>query len=222
MPQSLTLPPWNYKNKHVESGIKPNQFVGAQNCLLCAGPAALESGDGSFNLQTIGVVENVMINQAKALQRIYEVGSSLPYIVPGQVSVALQLSRIFIYGMSLLGRLYQTYLDMDDEDNPRPYIDDIEQAYPDPASPPNSGQLYANLQSDFFSQPIGILFWFMDNQPQNADTPGHTVGVMYSEHTFVSSHQFQINSGAVIIMESSALEARRLFPVDLQSIEVPV
>lgn len=185
------LPDWNWKEQHVQSGILPAQFVAAQGVLICAGPPSAESEDGDFSVTSIGLVENALINQAKALQRIYEVGSSLPYIIPGQVAVSLQLARIFVHGTSLMGALYEYYMQTDESTGEKnPFIRDTDGNLIDPYSIPHSGTFYANMASDFFNQPFGLLFWIMDSQPKN-DLPGQTVSIFYAEHCFASSHQMR-------------------------------
>jgi hypothetical protein len=52
------------------------------------------------------VLENVGLSQSKQLQRLFEIGSSRSYFIPGRVIGSITLGRVLYHGPSLLKVLY--------------------------------------------------------------------------------------------------------------------
>jgi len=79
-------------------------FVSAESVILAAG---LPGQPADVNtLIPIGLVENANIQQNKALQQLFEIGSRRPFFIPGRHQIQASLSRVMFNGPSLLKALY--------------------------------------------------------------------------------------------------------------------
>src|SRR5271166_4564664 len=112
------LTDWNFKNYHVQQDLQAGEFVNAETTLIAAGPPEISTGannntdetsSGNLTVFPIGLLENFAISQSKQLQRIFEIGSSRSYFIPGRVIGSLSLGRVFYFGPSLMRVLYAYY-----------------------------------------------------------------------------------------------------------------
>lgn len=230
---------WDFSNFHVQQELKGGQFVSAETSLIASGPPELagvgEGGAGEVSavgtVYPIGLIENAGVSQSKQIQRIFEVGSSRSYFIPGRVIGSLTLGRIFYFGPSLLRVLYAYYK------NQTPGIDvgtlpvGTELTLPDGGTAPhplsrllNSGgetfhrlrqspgqdYFYVNLASDLFNQPFGLAFYFKDAN-------FNSVGAFFLEQTYIQGHQFSVSSGSVLVMEGVSAQWDRAVPIKLIS-----
>jgi hypothetical protein len=94
------LPTWDFKNFHVYRRAKP-VFINYESVLICSAPA---NNDDLVNgeLVPIGLVENFGVGFGLQMQRIFEIGSSLNYIVPGNAMGSGTISTVMYGGPSLL------------------------------------------------------------------------------------------------------------------------
>ncbi len=72
--------------------------------------------------------------------------------------------------------------------------------------PPGYENLYLNLASDLFAQPIGMMAYFRDS---NEDT----FGAVYLESAYVPSHQIATDSQGTVVQENIALQFERAVPI---------
>lgn len=225
---------WDWTNQHVaqsyinnttgidqKKSIAINDIVESGSVLIAAGPADLDaavansnsSGGSGFRVVPIGLIESVQISQNKPLSRIFEIGSALSYIIPGKVVGGLSMSRVFFDGPSLLKALYMGEVKSDYADNNNKFSKFISNPY-DSKGTDNyqkfahigSGNLAINLASSFFNQPVGLAFYFKDQQSD-------TVGQIYIEGCNVSSHNIGISAGMNVLTESVSMEFVRVRPI---------
>ena len=81
-------------------------FVSSESVILAAGMPTLAAQGDLTELVPIGLVENANIQQNKALQQLFEVGSRRPFFIPGRHQIQASLSRVMFNGPSLLKALY--------------------------------------------------------------------------------------------------------------------
>jgi hypothetical protein len=222
---------WDWENKHVNESFKigdksadpnPTDIMEAGTVLICAAPASLSTaladtltgGAGSVsgsgvNIVPIGMVEQAQVAQSKPLQRIFEIGSKLSYIIPGRVVGQISLSRVLFDGPSLLKCLYQGEVKTDGQatDGTKHVVfasgaGSGEKGF----QPIGSGQIAMNLASTFFDQSVGLVFFFKDRQSENVST-------MYFEGCRVATHSLGIAAGMNVMSESISMEFIRVVPV---------
>lgn len=72
--------------------------------------------------------------------------------------------------------------------------------------PPGFDNLFINLASDLFSQPIGLLLVFRDNEEND-------VGSVYLEQCMIPTHSFAVDAQGLIIQESVGIHFERIVPI---------
>jgi len=231
---------WNFHNHHVQEELMGGEFISAETTLIAAGPPRLSDvGNGDDTIDTgeadlvfpIGVLENVGISQSKQLQRIFEIGSSRSYFVPGRTVGSLSLGRVLYHGPSLLKVLYAHYKQSvgDVKFNHRGKDATINVGgvqVPDPNATllnlaqlqselhrvkfnPGYDDLWLNLASDLFNQPTGMAIYFRNQLDM-------TVGGVYLEECYIQGHQMSISSGSALLMEGVSLQFDQVRPIRMR------
>jgi len=213
-------------------GIQEKQSIGvhdiieAGTVLIAAGPADLDAASGytanvddplggGIRIVPIGLVETAQISLNKPLSRIFEIGSKLSYIISGRTVGGISLSRVFFDGPSILKALYMGEIKADfasqyhkyAEFASSPYMgtDGLQEAYQKMASI-GSGNLAMNLASSFFDQPLGLAFFFKDQQTD-------MVGQTYFEGCKISTYNLGISANMNVLTESVNMEFVRCRPI---------
>lgn len=227
---------WDFSNYHVQQELKGGQFVSAETSLIAAGPPELggtsaysNSPVGSVgNVYPIGLLENAGLSQSKQLQKIFEIGSSRSYFIPGRVIGSVNLGRTFYYGPSLLRVMYAYYtsengdvqIGTEDASTEITLEDGSTTISPlarllnrgsnmhSVKNSPGEDYFYVNLASDLFNQSTGLAFYFKDAN-------FNSVGAFYLEHVYIQGHQFSVSSGSVLIMEGVSAQYDRIVPIKL-------
>lgn len=238
---------WDYNRFHVQQEVAGGEFISAESTLLAAGPPTLGmttyhnyqiDGDTIPSTDTgvvfpLGVVENFGMNQAQQVQRIFEIGSSRAYFIPGKVIGTLTIGRVMHSGPSLLKVLYAYYRQtnpqalfqfmhkafdaelssnygfiMPDPDRGLLDLPDLQKMLPAIRDRPGIGELYLNLASDLFKQPTGLMVYFRNSLDQD-------FGAVYLEQVHVTGHQFSLNASANVLMEGASAEFERVRPVNV-------
>lgn len=228
---------WNFHNHHVQEELMGGEFISAETTLIAAGPPRLSdvgNGDSTITRDEgdlvfpIGVLENVGISQSKQLQRIFEIGSSRSYFVPGRTVGSLTLGRVLYHGPSLLKVLYAHYKQSKGEyqfnhKGKGAKVDTGGVMTPDPNATllelpalqqelhrvkfnPGYDDLWLNLASDLFNQPTGMAIYFRNQLDM-------TVGGVYLEECYVQGHQLSISSGSALLMEGVSLQFEQMVPI---------
>lgn len=224
---------WNPLNHYVQSGMVDGRFVSGGLTLIAAGPprlsqlgtgssgaalaAAAQSGGNSDIVYPIGVTQNVNHSQNKTFMRIWELGSERSYFIGGRTVGQLALSRVYYHGASLLRVLYAYYQDLIG-----PVV--VPWVYPnvgaanmpnphDVIVPPGYENLFLNLASDLFNQPIGLLIYMRDS---NLDT----VGAVYLEACYVPNHTWATDAQGTIVQETVAVQYERVIPVNVSAVSL--
>lgn len=227
---------WDFSNYHVQSELKGGQFVSAETSLIAAGPPEI-GGTGPYASQPvgsvgtvypIGLLENAGLSQSKQLQKLFEIGSSRSYFIPGRVVGSVSLGRTFYYGPSLMKVMYAYYrneangieigtqdpsaeITLDDGStaiSPLARLLDRGDNFHALRQSPGEDHFFVNLASDLFNQPTGLAFYFKDAN-------FNSVGAFYLEQVYIQGHQFSISSGSVLIMEGVSAQYDRLVPIKL-------
>lgn len=240
---------WDFLNYHVQQDLKGGQFVSAETTLIAAGPPSLSSTtptatDASIGFSSadaasvypIGMLESVGLQQNKQLQRIFEIGSTRSYFVPGRTIGSLSIGRTFYYGPSLLRVLYAYYANKSGTNGsnlnigqgtanaPNGMITVDGQLIPDPEQAlipgtdvstlhgvkrtPGEGYFWVDLASDVFAQPTGLAIYFKDANSTS-------VGALYCEESYIQGHQMTVSSGSVLIMEGVSMQYDRIRPIKM-------
>lgn len=230
---------WNFHNFHVQQDLKGGQFVSAESTLIAAGPPLLPNGlngQSTGVVYPIGMLESVGLQQNKQLQRIFEIGSTRSYFIPGRTIGSVSIGRTFYFGPSLLRVLYAYYnqsktspypFGSEALDTPKALTADgdaISVTSPNATllegtaasevhtiqRDPGQDYFFIDLASDLFAQPTGMAMYFKDAN-------GTSVGALYLEEAYVQGHQMTISSGSVLIMEGVSMQYDRIRPIKVMA-----
>lgn len=218
---------WNFYKYHIQENLTGGQFINAESTLVAAGPPRLTDAGGTVAAagdETVGdavypiaLLETFGIQQSRQLQRIFEIGSSRSYFIPGRTIGSVSLGRTFYYGPSLLRVLYAywngTFEDGDGigttsaVDGGKALLGTAAQTRALKRTP-GYGHMLVDLASDLFALPTGMAIYFKD-------ALSNTFGGFYLESCYVQGHQMTVSSGSVLIMEGASLQYDLLVPMDI-------
>lgn len=223
---------WSPYTNYVQSGMVDGAYANAGQTLLAAGPPRIAniggaaafadavSGSGQAANQIvypIGIVQNFNLSHTRQFSRIFEIGSERSYFIGGRTVGQLGLARIYYHGASLLRVLYAYYQDLIPPSVvPAMFPNAGAQVQSNPHDviiPPGYENIYLNLASDLFAQPIGIMMYMRD---VNQDA----LGAMYFEACYLPNHSMQTDSQGVLIQESVAIQFERGLPVAISALQL--
>lgn len=221
---------WSPYTNYVQAGLVDGAYVNAGHTLLAAGPprianiggaaafAQAVSGSGQAANQIVyplGLVQNFSLSHNRQFSRIFEIGSERSYFIAGRTVGQLGLARVYYQGASLLRILYAYYQDLIPPTFvPAMFPNAGASAMSNPHDviiPPGYENIYMNLASDLFAQPIGILFYIRDI---NQDS----LGAIYFESCYVPQHSLQTDSQGVLLQENVGLQFERGVPVAISAL----
>jgi hypothetical protein len=223
------LSEWQPYSRYVQSGLVDGQFLNASFTLLAAGPPRLANLGVDLGGQSIvddaaneivypmGIVQNFSLNHQRQFNRFWEIGSERSYFISGRTMGQLSLSRVMYHGPSLLRVMYAYYQDLFPPtvipsvigpDN----LGALRVANPhDVKIAPGYENLYLNLASDLFSQPVGMMLYMRDS---NEDT----VGAAYMESCYIPNHGVATDAQGTVLQENCAVQFERVFPVAVSAL----
>jgi len=220
----MAIKPYDRYQKFVET-FDDTLFVSGESIQIAFGPPRLSNIGGSvaaavqLNAATdqfarrCGFVQSVNLSQSMNLMRFFEVGSYRAYFVPGKVIPALSLGRIYYHGATILRAMYAYYQDL-----LPPTV--IPAMFPNTARisnphntiiPPGFENIFLNLQSDMFRQPVGILLYVQDSNDQ-------TMGAMYLEQAYAQGHNISFDASGIVVQESVSIQFERSVPIAVTSL----
>tara|TARA_Y100000592_G_C5458308_1_gene312587 strand:+ start:856 stop:1596 length:741 start_codon:yes stop_codon:yes gene_type:complete len=224
MPGALDFQPYE---RHVQQGMVDGQYASGAFTMIAAGPPRLANlgrlGGGDIATasiaQPIGMVQNIGLSHNRQFSRIFELGSERAYYVSGRTQGQLSLSRVYYHGPSLLRMLYAAKQDTETPVVVPPFtaLSTVAAAMdPNPHNVkirPGFNNLYLNLASDLFSQPIGLLIKTVDS---NEDT----IGAVYAEACYVPNHSFSTDANGLLVQEQASIVFERVVPVRVNAVSL--
>lgn len=222
-----TFSQWSPYERYVQGGMVDGKYVSGYLTMIAAGPPRLQQigGQSQFANQLeagldivfpIGATQNLNHSQNKTFMRIWELGSERSYFIGGRTVGNLALARVFYHGPSLLRVLYAYYNAAQDA----PPIQ-VPWLFPNPGAanmanphdvivPPGYENLFLNLASDLFNQPIGLLIYMRDSELK-------AMGAIYLEHVIVPNHTWATDAQGTIVQETVAMQYERVIPVSVDA-----
>lgn len=217
-----------YHNR-VQEGMTDGRFMNAAYTVIAAGPprlsnmggnditGALLQGEANTALAyPIGIVQNFSLGHNMTISRFFEIGSHRSYFIPGRAMGQFSMSRVMYHGPSLLRVLYAYYSDGDQEQpdvpalfpnfaNLAPQIDGTRNIH-DVKMAPGYENIYLNLASDLFTQPIGLMLIMKDSNEK-------TMGAFYLEACYIPNHNIGTDAMGTIIQEQVSIQFERVVPI---------
>ena len=224
------LSTWSPYTQYVQAGLVDGQFMNASFCLIAAGPprlanvgsmsligAAAAQGAGDDIVFPIGVVQNFNLSHNRQFNRVWEIGSERSFFISGRTVGQLGLSRVMYHGPSLLRVLYAYYQDLVPPTLAPSLIGPNNLAVLTTPNPhdlkiaPGFENIFMNLASDLFNQPIGLMVYFRDS---NEDT----MGTIYLEGAVIPSHTIATDAQGTVVQENAAVQFERGVPVAVSAL----
>ena len=216
MPNPENLIGWDFKTKHVDPSIfgENRDFASSESIVFCVGPPHGVFAGADF--YPIGVLENASVGQNKQIQQLFEIGSRLPYFIPGRTITQLGLTRVFLSGANLLKYLTLGAMryESDATDMPKkpgqPY--EATAGIPDWTEPTywdnqnRDSWFFINLASEFFNRPIGIALVIQDSE-------GDDYGGAYFKDCYIQSHNFTVAAAQTVVMENATIRCSEVDPI---------
>ena len=216
---------WEPYNRYVQQGMVDGAYASGAFTLICAGPPRVFDNGALSNLLSntltypIGMVQNVAISHNSQFNRVFEIGSERSYFIRGRTTGQISLGRVLYHGPSILRALYASYLDAQGRVKVNPINSDQFAAsffHPnkhDVKIQPGYENLYVNLASDLFNNPIGLLIKTMDSNEK-------TIGAVYAEGCYIPSHTLSTDSQGLMVQEQVAIQFERLIPVKTNMVKL--
>jgi hypothetical protein len=205
-------------------------FLSSESVVLVSGPPKLDGDTDTYQaleLIPIGLVQNTQVTQAKQIQQLFEIGSRLPFFVPGRTTVQVGMARVLFDGPSLMQALYVW---TKDDKLYVPAIGDGTSETSDPGAPfnelgtdpnqvgtiagfetENNAEFFINLASEFFNKPLGLGCILYDMQQQ-------AYGGFYLEECYIQSHRFSASAQQTVLMEDVSIRCTALKPIKIDQI----
>jgi hypothetical protein len=225
-----TFSEWAPYSNYVQAGMVDGAYANAGFTMLAAGPPRIANiggaaafaqaigGSGQKANQIvypIGIIQNFTLSHTRQFSRIFEIGSERSYFIGGRTVGQIGLARIYYHGASLLRTLYAYYQDL----VPPTFVPAM---FPnagaasmnnphDVVIPPGYENLFINLASDLFAQPMGLLMYVRD---VNQDA----LGAVYFEACYLPNHTWQTDSQGVLVQESVSVQFERTVPVAISAL----
>ena len=225
---NLTPNKWEPYTRYVQSGMVDGAYASGAFTLISAGPPRITNTSqlaASGNLTwPIGMVQNFTLSHNSQFNRIFEIGSERSYFVRGRSTGQISLGRVLYHGPSILRALYASSSDPKRINSPGvtplDFPADTGVALASALHPnkhdvkinPGYENLYLNLASDMFSNPIGLMIKTMDSNE-------NTIGIVYAEGCYIPNHSFSTDSQGLLVQEQVSIQFERLVPVKVSMLQ---
>ena len=224
---------WKFFQQNVQSGLLEGRYMNAAFTMVAAGPprlsaaAAADAGSVGEELgdiaYPIGILQSINLGINSQIMRLWEIGSERSYFIRGRTQGQVSLGRIMYHGPSLLKVLY-AYLNtgFNDAGDDKLYANSanaflntkgVAGTKQNFVLPPGYENIWVDLSSDVFSQPIGLLIYFRDS---NEDT----VGAFYLEYCMIANYGLSTDAGGTILSEQCSVMYERIVPIDIKAVSL--
>jgi hypothetical protein len=226
-----TFSGWAPYDSYVQAGMADGRYVNAGCTLLAAGPPRLANIGGAAAMSKafsgtagavstttagnqivypMGIVQNFNLSQTRQFSRIFEIGSERSYFIGGRTVGQIGLGRVYYHGASLLRLMYAYYQDIIPANGfVSMYANDGVSTMANPHDviiPPGYENIFINLASDLFTQPVGMLMYVRDINLA-------TMMATYVEACYLPNHTWATDAQGVLVQEQVAIQYERLVPV---------
>lgn len=221
---------WSPYTSYVQPGKLDGQYASGAHTLLAAGPPRLANIGGAAALAgavtgrganqivyPMGLVQQFAKSENRNFARLFELGSERSYFIGGRTVGQLSLSQVYYHGASMLRLLYAYYQDILPPTFVPPMFPNAGAATMsnphDVTIPPGYENIFMNLASDLFSQPVGLMFYMRDIQQK-------TLGAVYFEACYVPQHSVSVDAQGVLLQEQAGLQFERAVPVQVAALSL--
>lgn len=101
---------WEFKDSHLDPTIDAadsNKFLSAARCVLYVKPSSKNGSTDKAEFVRVGVVQGYSWGENKQMEMVFELGSDIPYFIPGRTTGQIQIQKILLSGEDFLNLVYQ-------------------------------------------------------------------------------------------------------------------
>lgn len=103
-----------FRNKHVDTNLQSTEFLSSYRTVIYSRPAKDDAKQNVDNLDStaaaefraIGVVTAWQFSESRNVDRIFELGSDIPYLIPGYTMGQISIQRVMLNGSDVVNALY--------------------------------------------------------------------------------------------------------------------
>lgn len=175
---------WEFKDSHLDPNIDSADadcFLSAARCILYVKPASKSGKNNDDEFTRVGVVQGYSWGENKQMEMIFELGSDIPYYIPGRVTGQIQIQRILLSGEDFLNLVYQDNSDSGRQKDPTTWIRSLRDV---------------NI-------PLDLMFVFY-GQGKSKDDYSTKYARLF-KNAWIQSRQESISAGQILVAESLSI-----------------
>lgn len=192
---------WQWRDSNVID-YNRESFISASRCVVYAQVAKSVKNQASSLLDSsfypIGLVQSYNWNEQRQVDMIFELGSDVPFLVPGRTTGQLSISRMMLYGRDLINVLYNSTLNSNTN------------AVVDPGT--NKYGQYAIRSLKDIDKPLNLMFAMFSND-YNSGTFEHSLKLdassKYYSRVFrscwITSRGESLSAGQTVVAEQVSI-----------------
>lgn len=209
---------WDFKNNHVQQLDNSEVFsqVGSKAILLSVGPPLFSQVQTSQTI-VMGMVQQLSMQQQKQIQEVFEIGSERRYFVDNPHRNMLNMNRALISGPSILKILGSGLLNRGKLDKGTKAATTVDPSLfragdINAASAGEARNLWINLASDLFTNPLGLMIEFREYHGDGRNT---SYGAVYLQNCKIQSHGMSMQSQMWMLQEDISMLFEHAVPLDV-------
>lgn len=196
-----------------------SEHVSTTNVSVSFAPPKLTEDNTSSKAITVGLIQDLSLNQQRNITKFFEYGNDEYQMVTGKPRINASINRILFDGPSILKYIGYAYKDTNMSDHKhqgmyesmmKSLAEDLGASKINDSKMPGTGDFWVNLTSELFDNPIGIFINIKQRMPN-----GHLqdYGGVFLENCLISSHVLQMNASNRILTENMQMEVGRPVPL---------
>lgn len=210
---------WDFKNNHVQQLDNSEVFsqVGSKAILLSVGPPLFSQLTDKGNAIVMGMVQQLSMQQQKQIQEVFEIGSERRYFLDNPHRNMLNMNRALISGPSILkilgsGLLNRGTLEKGTKAESTLDKSIFQEGNINAAAASEARNLWFNLASDLFTNPLGLMIEFREYHGDGRST---AYGAVYLQNCKVQSHGMSMQSQMWMVQEDVSMLFEHAVPLDI-------
>lgn len=191
-----------------------SNHISTSGVLVSFAPPELSRDNISRKATTVGLIQNLSLNQQRQVLKFFEYGNEEYQMVAGKPRHTLSINRALFDGPSLLKYIGYAYSENDHRGSPlfyRELMSDL--GYTDGSllsEVPGTSDFWVNLASDLFENPIGIFINIKQKMPNGRKVD---YGGVFLENCIVNNHSITFDSNRRLLVEQMTMEVGRPIPL---------
>lgn len=186
--RGLVTDKWDFKDSHLDPTIDSadsNKFLSAARCILYTKPASKNGTSADDEFTRVGVVQGYSWGETKQMEMVFELGSDIPYFIPGRTTGQINIQKILLSGEDFLNLTYQPGSSTAQQSNPSNWIRSLRD----------------------INIPLDLMFVFYG---QGADGEGSSQAytdkyARLFKNAWIQSRQESISAGQILVAESVSI-----------------